>query len=301
MQANLKHHLALQLIVIIAGFTGILGDLISVPAEQVTFFRTLIAFISLVPLSYLVFKAPSLSWRDILILLGIGIIVGLHWFTFFYSIKCSTVSIAVICLATTTLFMSLIEPIIFKRKVSLSEVLLGLCIIVGMIIIYGFESDQIEGIIYGVVSAFLATIFTALNAKNVRRIKPVSITQIEMAGACLTMFLILVFQGGVNSTLLDVSWSDWIYLLVLGIVCTSFAFIMSVWVMNYISPFTVSISYNLEPIYTMLLALLIGWFSGTTKEHMTGGFYLGSGIILLAVFTNAWMKKRQKSVRKIGE
>lgn len=296
MTNNLKYYLLLQLVVLIAGFTGILGDLITLPAEHVTFYRTAIAVISLFPFLFFLKGQNRLRFKQIIILLGTGVIVGLHWFTFFYSIKCSSISIAVICLATATLFMAFIEPIVRKRSIRKSELILSIIIIIGMVLIYGYESDQIEGIIFGVMSAFLATLFTAFNGNFIRTMPSIKITFYEMIGACFTMTFILYYQNNLNSEFLNLDIANTIYLLILGIICTSLAFILSVYVMKRLSPFTVSISLNLEPIYTIIIALIIDWYTGTTKEQMSLGFYFGGSIILTAIFINAILKKRAKSI-----
>ena len=165
-----------------------------------------------------------------------------------------------------------------------------------MILIYSYESHQVEGIIYGVVSAFLATLFTAINGKFVKSISSFAITKYEMIGACLTMFIVLLLQGSVDKYFFYLDGMDWIYLLVLGIICTSLAFILSVWVMKQVSPFTVSISLNMEPVYTILIVLIIDWYLGTEKEHMSFGFYIGGIIILMAIFVNAYLKRERKSI-----
>lgn len=295
---KLKYHLVLQFVVIIAGFTGILGDWISISAEKVTFYRTLIAVACLFPLALWI-KKPAVEFKLILYFLGIGVVVGFHWFTFFYSIKVSTISIAVICLSTSSLFMAFLEPIIFKRSIRPAEILLSVFIIFGMLLIFSFESDQVEGIIFGVISAFLASLFTVFNGKFVKKVPSLTITKYEMAGACLTMLAALFFNGDINMALVTLSADDWLYLVFLGVICTGLAFMLSVWVMEQVAPFTVSISYNLEPIYTIILALGIDWYYGTTKEHMSEGFYTGGGIILAAVFINALLKRKRMLKSKI--
>ncbi len=293
MSSLLRYHILLQLVVLIAGFTGILGDLIELPAEKVTFFRTAIASLSLIPILIIGAKSGKISASKISKLLLTGIIVGLHWYTFFHSIKVSTVSIAVICMSTATFFMAFIEPLILKRQVLKSEIVLSVFIIVGMILIYGYESNYFEGIFYGVLSALLATIFTALNAKHVENTSSTKITFYEMLGACITMFITILITEPFTYSTFEITNMDLVYLLILGIICTSFAFLLSVYVMKKLSPFTVSISLNLEPIYTILMVLFIDWYMGTENEKMSLGFYLGGTLILSTIFINAYLKKKK--------
>ena len=281
------------MIVLIWGFTGILGDQISVSADYITFYRMSIAFASLLLIAIFIKKTERVGTKTILILLGTGSIIGLHWFTFFHAIKLSTVSVGVVCMSTATLFTSIIEPIIFKRKFLPSELILSLFIIAGIIIIFGFEASYSTGIIVGITSAFLASTFTVINGKMVEKIPSFKITLYEMLGGALTLMCILIFNNKMTLEGLEVTSLDWVYLLILGILCTTVAFLVSVWVMKYLTPFTVSMSLNLEPIYTIILALVIGYFTDSSKEVMSIEFYLGGGMILVAIFVNSFLKRKK--------
>jgi len=290
MFAKYKHQLILHLIVLIWGLTGILGDHINLSSSKIVFFRTLIAFVSLLFIGFFIKQSKKLTLAKILKISGVGVIVGLHWFTFFYSIKVSTVSIGVVCMSLTTLFVALIEPIIFKRKISTTEIFISIFILVGIIIIFGFEFKYVEGILVGVLSALMAAVFSVLNGSLIQTVSPFSITKYEMLGAALVSLFIVFLSGGLNSSLLDVSFDDSMSLLFLGLVCTTAAFMISVWVMKFLSPFTVSVSINMEPIYTIIIAVLLA----PEKEKMTLGFYLGGAVIIGAIFTNAYLKRRRK-------
>ena len=212
---------------------------------------------------------------------------------FFYSIKISTVSIAVVCMSLSTLFTSLLEPVLFKRKLAFSEVIISLCILVGIVIIFGFEFTYVEGIIAGLVSALFATIFTVLNGIYIKSYPSFSITKWEMIGACFVSGVGLLSMQQFNSSFFQIGPQNWLYLSTLALVCTTLAFMVSVWVMKHVTPFTVSISVNLEPIYTIMILLLIGYSQGIEKEKMSWGFYLGTIIIIASIFTNAYIKKRK--------
>lgn len=295
MGEKLKYYLILHLIVMIWGITGILGDEISLTAGEITFYRTLISLASLILVGLFIKKKVKITGLQIAMVTGTGVIVGLHWYCFFYSIKMSTVSIGVVCMSSSTLFTSILEPIIFKRKFLFSEFLLSLCIIAGIVIIFGFEAQYYLGICFGLISAYLAALFTVINGRLIKKVSSFNITKYEMLGATITLFFILLFSDRINLNLLDISNTNLFYLSILGIVCTTMAFMVSVWVMKFVTPFTVSMSVNMEPIYTIIIALGLASYRGTNKEQMSGGFYLGASIILISIFANAYLKKRAKN------
>jgi drug/metabolite transporter (DMT)-like permease len=289
MSKNLKYQLILNLIVLIWGITGILGDLIQLSASKIVFFRTLIAFLSLVIIGFFIKKNTVISFKQKLNLLLVGVIVGLHWLTFFYAIKISTISIGVVCMSISTLFTSLLEPIFFKRKIATSEVVLSVFIMIGIIIIFGFEFEYVLGIITGLTSAFLAALFTVLNGKLIRKTPSFYITKYEMFGALLVSFLLIILTGELNENLVNITIKDITLLLVLGLICTSVAFLVSVWVMKHLTPFTVSLSVNMEPVYTIIIAVLLF----PEKEKMSIEFYIGGIIIIGAIILNALLKKNK--------
>ncbi|MFD1550911.1 EamA family transporter [Putridiphycobacter roseus] len=300
----MKYQVILNLIVLIWGLTGILGDFIHLPTNdhgnfeinqvamsfKIVFYRTGIAALSLLLIGVFLKKSRKLSRKEYFILLGIGGVIALHWFAFFFAIKVSTISIGVVCMTLSTLFTSFLEPLIFKRKVRFSEIVISLFIIVGIVIIFGFEFKYVLGITFGIISAFLASLFTVLNGKYVKTISSFKITKIEMIGACMVSGIGLLFMQEWNTGLLVMSKDSFMFLLILSLVCTTFAFLVSVWVMEFVTPFTVSVSINMEPIYTIIIALILY----PNQEKMSLGFYLGGGIILLAIFTNAYLKKNNR-------
>ena len=291
MAGKLKYYVILHIIVLVWGFTGILGDQISVSADYITFFRTGISFASLLLLGFFIKHERAISPKQVISLLLVGGIVGLHWFTFFYAIKVSNVSIGVVCMSSSTLFTSIIEPIVFKRKFLISELVLSIAIIGGIVVIFGFESQYYVGILSGLTSAFLAATFTVVNGKFITQISSFRITKYEMLGGASVLFFILLASGKVHSEMFNIPPTDWLYLSILGIICTTVAFMVSVWVMKHVTPFTVSMSVNMEPIYTILIVLLIDAAQGTQKEQMSAGFYIGASIIIAAIFINGYLKK----------
>ena len=281
------------------GFTGILGKEIDLDANKIVFFRTAIAFISLILLGIFLKKTAKLSRRQLGYVLATGIIVGLHWFTFFQSIKMSTVSVAVVCMSSSTLFTALIEPLIFKRKLLFSEIVLSVFIVIGIGCIIGFEFEYILGIFVGLTSALLASLFNVLNGKFIQTMPAFQITKYEMLGGFLTMTLILTFSGQINLGLFQVQLDDFIYLLILGLICTTAAFLVSVWLMKFLSPFTVSMGINMEPIYAIIIALILDYWRGVNTEQMSVGFYIGTLLIIGSIFLNAYVKKKQLKAVKI--
>ncbi len=283
-----KNLLLLHITVFIWGFTAIFGALISVSAYELVWYRMLIASLSLLIYEYGWNKnRPKLSPKKQLILLGIGGIVALHWFFFYHSIKTSTISVALVCLSSTALFTSFLSPIFNKKaKISIVDLVIGLVIIVGIAFIFSFESQYTEGIIYGLIASFCAAIFTILNEIEVQDLPASTIGLYEMLGGFLLISLYLALTNSQNSYQLAISSSDFWYLILLGTVCTALAYVTGVAVMKELSAYTVVLTTNLEPVYGIVLAVLI--FG--KRELMTAGFYQGAAIILLAVFVYPFVK-----------
>ena len=293
--ARTQSYLTLHLLVLIWGFTAILGKLISIPAVEVVFFRTLIAAIALI-VFILVSKRTfrTSGRRGYQLQLGTGVLIAAHWILFFLSARISNVSVSLAGMATCSLWTAVLEPLYYKKNVKPFEVFLGLLGLVGMIVIFNVAFDYWLGLLLAVISALLASIFTIINAEFVRRGRdPFVITFFEMSGAFLSIvfFLPLYYylQGEVQ---LVPTWNDWMWLGILAIVCTVYAYSISVKLMKDISPFVMNLTVNLEPIYGIILAIIIFGSS----EEMTAGFYVGTALILLAVLSYPvfnWYLKRK--------
>ncbi len=274
------------------GFTGILGKLIHLDAIVIVWFRVWIAFLFLG--AFMIFTKRSLlinSSKMIIKLIIVGLFVGLHWMSFFKAIQLSTASLGILCLATTTLHVTWLEPIIMKRKFSWTEFFLGLLIILGIYFISsGFNPQQYEALIYGLISALLAALFAVYNAQMAEEISTSIITFYEMLAAFIFISFIFLIQGELNAELFNMTISDLLWLLFLGIACTSIAFLVTIEIVKILGTFTVSLSINLEPVYTMVLAVVI------LSEHqlLNSRFYIGSFVIVLVVILNAWIKNIQK-------
>ena len=288
---NLKSYLHLHLIVFIWGFTAILGKLISLDALPLVWFRMLFAvgFIFI----YIKIKKISIaiSKKTLLLFLIAGFIIAMHWFTFFKAIKVSNVSITLACLSTGAFFTSLLEPIFFGKKVVWYEVFFGLIVVFGLYIIFKVEGNYVFGMILALTSAFLSASFAVINSYFVKKYNPTTISFYELAGGVLFLSIMLLFSGSFTVSFFKLSLSDFMYLLILSSICTAYAFIASTAVMKYISPYTVMLTINLEPIYGIILAVIIF----KDNEKMSSEFYIGAAIILATVIINGILKSRIKA------
>ena len=288
---NTKSYLHLHLIVFIWGFTAILGALITLEAMPLVWFRMLFAvFFILVYIKWkkMPIKVPK---KVILKFLVAGLIIALHWFTFFRAIKVSNVSITLACLSTGAFFPSIIEPIFFKKKMVWYEIFFGLIVVFGLTIIFNVEGKYVEGIALALTSAFLSASFAVINSKFVQQYDATVISFYELSGGVLFFSVFLIFLGSFNAEFFKLSLEDFIYLMILSSVCTAYAFIASTAVMKFLSPYTVMLTINLEPIYGIILAVL--WFKD--KEQMSPEFYIGAVIILITVIINGIIKSRAKA------
>jgi drug/metabolite transporter (DMT)-like permease len=291
---NLKSYLLLHFIVFIWGFTAILGALISLDALPLVWWRMSLAVVFI--LIYIKIKKIDLKIpkKTLLAFLFAGLIIALHWLTFFKAIKVSNVSVTLACLSTGAFFTSILEPLLFGKKVVWYEVLFGLVVIAGLYIIFNVEVDYVFGIVLALTSAFLSALFTVINAKYTKIYMPSVISFYELSGGVAFLSIYLLFIDGFTIDFFSLSIEDLGWLILLASVCTAYAFIASVKVMKYLSPYTVMLTINLEPIYGIILALLIF----KDSEHMNPMFYVGAGIILLTVILNGIIKKTKKQETK---
>lgn len=287
---NLKSYLQLHLIVFIWGFTAILGALITLDALPLVWFRMLfaVAFIAIyIYVKKLSLKVPlKILWQ----FLFSGLVIALHWFTFFHAIKISNISITLACLSTGALFASILEPILYGKKIVPYEVFFGLVVVAGLYIIFNVEGNYFWGMITALTSAFLSALFAVINSRLVKSYDATVISFYELSGGVLFFSLLLLFMGSFSVSFFQLSAKNLGYLLVLSSVCTAYAFIASTSVMKFLSPYTVMLTINLEPIYGIILAVLIF----EDKEKMSFEFYIGAVIILLTVLLNAIIKSRKK-------
>ncbi|OWP75219.1 DMT family transporter [Flavobacterium oreochromis] len=286
-------YLHLHFIVFVWGFTAILGALITLEALPLVWFRMSIASIFI--LIYVFFAKISLkiSFQSIIRYLLAGLVIALHWYTFFEAIKVANISITLACLSTGAFFTSILEPIFFKRKIILYEVVLGLMVIIGLYFIFKVEMIYLQGILLALTSAFLSASFSIINGKLAKNDSSTIISFYELLGGVLFFSVFLLCSGSFNYSFFKISMNDLLWMAILSSVCTAYAFIASVQVMKYLSPYTVMLTINLEPIYGIILAL---WVFGD-KEKMNSQFYLGAFIILTTVILNGILKNKSKIKR----
>lgn len=286
----------LHLAVFLWGFTAILGDVISLNAVTLVWWRVLLTSISLLAFVRLGTIMKEVGRKQALIFAGLGCIVALHWVTFYGAIKLANASVGLICLATTALFSSILEPLIVKRKFLWYELALGIFILPGIwLIIDGVDASMTTGVLVGLSSALLVTVFTTYNKLYVDKADPLRITFIELSAGTLFLTPFLPFMpGSFMPTAMD-----WVYLIVLAVLCTTFTNFLFLRALKKLSAFAANLTVNLEPVYGIFLA----YFLLNDAEELTLSFYWGTGLILIAVFGYAGLKRyfRLKGERLAAE
>jgi len=289
MQSRRNALLLLHLTVFIWGFTGILGKLIQQGTFQLVYTRTAIAMATLALAAWWMRKDISPRTPNLKQYLLTSVIITAHWITFYGAIKISTASIAAACLSTSTVFTALMEPFWFKRKTRMYEVVLGIVVVAALVLIFGLETEHRLGIAVATASALFSAWFNVINGVLVKRDNVLRISFYEMAGVVALIGIYLLAIGELPPPLWELPTSDIIYPLLLGIVCTSFAYVAGIVVILQLSPFTVMLTVNLEPVYTIVIALLI-WGA---EEKLHVGSYLGFALILGCLFVNGWLQRRK--------
>ena len=280
---------SLHLMVLILGFTGILGKLISLEAIHLVWYRMGIAFLSLAAFLFIKKQLFSINRKDFIGILGVGALVTIHWLCFFKSIKVSNVSVAVVCMATSSLFSAIIEPILFKRKLLIYEIIMAIIVFIALAFMMGIETQYVTGYFYGITAALFGTLFTLFNAKYIKRVGAAQITMIEMLSGIIIISCWLLFYEDYTVFTSFLSIQDFAYLILLGTLCTAIVFVWMTEIMRHITPYSLIMAINLEPIYSIALAIII--FGN--NEIMSSSFYIGSGIIITVVFLEGYLKNKQ--------
>ena len=296
-----KAFLQLHIAVFLAGFTGILGRLITLNEGLLVWYRLAIASVTMWIVFSLTKKLKRISLKDILSLSGIGFLAALHWVTFYGSIKYSNVSVALVCFSSVGFFTALLEPLIRQTKINWIEVLLGLMVIAGIYIIFNFDPQYKTGIILGVISAILIAIVIILLKKFVARINPETLLTYQLSGGviCLTAVMPFYMQQFPTDYIFP-DLNDWMWLLVLAWLCSVIAFQFSIYALKKLSAFTVNLTFNLEPVYGIFLAFIV------YKENklLSQWFFLGFGIIALSLIIHVvllWKEERKKAAYALTE
>jgi drug/metabolite transporter (DMT)-like permease len=291
MQVN--KFIQLHIIILLWGFTPVLGKFISFGALDLVWYRLAISLVGLLLFMWYLKQPVALGLKSILHLALIGSVVGLHWYFFYHAIKVSNVSVTMAGFSTITLFASLMQPLLMKKKFFWGDFIYGIILVVGLGIIFKFETNQLAGLVYGMLAALTAAFFGVYNGKLIATHGAYKITFYEFLGALVFITLAKIGMDPNGFSLPAVGLSDGIALLILSVLCTIIAFTWSVEILKLFSPLTVIITNNLEPVYGIAFSLFL--FGDT--EYMSSGFYVGAAIILLSVFTYPLIK--QKFVKDI--
>jgi drug/metabolite transporter (DMT)-like permease len=283
--------LLLHFTVFLWGWTGIIGKWVDQGALQIVYIRCAIACAGLFVVALWMRRSLSPRTPDLKNYLLTGLIILVHWTTFYLAIKVGSASVAVACLSTSTFFTAMISPFWSKQRISGFELVLGVVIIGALLLIFGLETRYREGILLGTLSALLSAWFNVVNGRLVQRGDAMRIGFYELLAALVAIGLFLAWKGDLPLPVWKMPAHDMIGHLVLGLVCTTFAFTAGIHVLKQLSPFTVILTVNLEPVYTILIALLL-W---PTSERMHPGSYLGIALILACISLNGWWQRRMNA------
>jgi len=285
-----KAFLQLHFAVFLAGFTGVLGRLITLNEGWLVWYRLLISAVTMWIVFSLAKKLQRVSIKNILKLSGIGFLSALHWVSFYGAIKYANVSVALVCFSATGFFTALFEPFFSKKKISGIEVLLGLMVIAGIYIIFHFDPKYKTGIILGVICAILLAVVMILIRQFVHTINSQTILTYQLSGGFMALsFFMPFYQKAFPTAYIFPRFSDWMWLLVLAWFCSVLAFQFSVNALQKLTAFTVNLSFNLEPVYGILLA----FFVYHENDELNWSFFLGLSLIVLALFLQMWRIWRQ--------
>lgn len=289
-----KAFLQLHLSVFLAGFTGILGKLITLNEGLLVWYRLLITSVSLLILFRVQGRLRKLPWKDILPIGSTGVVIALHWLFFYGSIKYSNVSIGVICFSLTSLFTAIFDPLINRRRFDMAEMLLSLLTLFGILLIFHFDTQYRTGIILGVISSMFAALFTVFNKRLIRRFDTYTITFYELSTGfvVLTALMPLYIFYFPSASLLPGP-KDIIYLLLLSWFCTILMYLLNMSALKKISAFTVNLCFNLEPVYSIILAFMLF----DESKMLNTAFYGGLGCIILSVGLQMFRVSRSKELQ----
>ena len=286
-----KAFLQLHLAVFLAGFTGILGRLITLNEGLLVWYRLMFSSATMWLLYLLMKRIQRISAIDMLRITGIGFMAAMHWVTFYGAIKYANVSVALVCFSSVGFFTALFEPLVLKRRLDKTELLLGIFVMLGIYIIFQFDSAYKTGIIVGLISAMLGSLFPICNKILLQRINVETLMTYELTGGFLILSALLPFYLRYFPT--PVFWPDWqnfLWLLVLSWICSVWAFRLSASALKKLSAFTVNLTYNLEPLYGIILAFVVYH----ENKYLSQWFYIGFALILLVLFVHILLLRKQE-------
>ena len=287
-----KSLIHLHFLIFLWGFTSIFGVLITLDPILIVWFRLLIAAILIFVFLFLIYKdSLRLSNSSFFNFFIGGLLISIHWYLFFYSIKISSISLTLSILSTASLMTSFLEPVFYKRPFRIHELVFGLIAVVGLVLIFGIQHENYFAILISLICTLLSVLFSILNGYLIKNHSSFQISFYEILfGLIITSFIIL-FSDIQFPSLISIKFTDWIYIFILGSLCTAYAFVASTYILKFISPYTMMMSLNLEPIYGIIFSLII--FG--EKEYMSIQFYIGAGIIFLGVIGNILYKYKKIS------
>lgn len=285
-----RAYLELHFAVFLFGFTAILGGLIQLTAIILVWWRISITCLAIIGYGNIFNRIKALPRGVVFRLIGIGFIVAVHWLAFFGAVKLANASVALVTFATTTFQAALLEPLLTKKPIKGYEMMLGVVIVPAMAFVVGsLPASMNLGLIVGLISACLAVIFSILNKQMIEKADPLSITFLNLSGGWILLTCLLPFYLMTDKTaqFMPVSW-DWIYLLILALLCTNLGYILSIRSLRYLSAFAANLTINLEPIYGIILA----WLILKENKQMTTTFYVGASLIIVSVLSYPFFKRR---------
>jgi drug/metabolite transporter (DMT)-like permease len=286
-----KAFLQLHAAVFLAGFTGILGRLISMNEGMIVWYRLLLTSITMWILFVAMKKVRKIPFKDILKISAVGFIAALHWVTFYGSIKYSNVSVALVCFSSISFFTALFEPLIIRKKMNWTELLLGMITISGIYIIFHFDDQYKTGIVVGLISAVLASLFPVFNRQFLQRTNVETMLTWQQTGGLIALSAILPFYlWQFPADQFIPGWYDLTWLLVLALFCSVLAFQLSGYALKRLSAFTVNLTYNLEPVYGILLAFIVF----KENQFLSKWFYYGFGVIAFALIAHIFLLIREE-------
>jgi len=288
---NTKSLVHLHFLIFLWGFTSILGALIDLDSMPIVWYRMTIAS-ALIAVYFLLFSPKSFQLHKGALkyyMLG-GLLISVHWVLFFYAIKISSISLTLSILSSASLMTSILEPLIYKRPFRLYEIFFGLFVIFGLYLIFGVQKENLEGIVVALICTLLSVLFSLLNGKLIQHYPANNISFYQLLTGAIVISFAILFNVENPASLIQLSWDDLLWLLLLSSVCTAYATIGSVVILKHVTPFTMMLSLNLEPVYGILFSL---WIFGE-QELMSTQFYIGVLIILGGVVGNGIYKRQLK-------
>lgn len=296
---SLFSYLKLHFLVAVWSLTAIIGAIVSVSPVALVFYRTLFSAVVLLLFLYFRKNLSRIDGRSLMVLFGVGALLALHWMLFFASARLSNVSVSLAGMSTASLWTSILEPLVYGKRIKPRDVFFGLIAMLGLYIIFKFEFNHFAGLVTSLLAALVASLFVVANSRLVKRYDPVVITAYEMTGAAVfslaALAVYLLSPWGKGTPFIPLS-ADWPYIVVLTLVCTVYGYSLAASLMKQFTAFMMNLTVNLEPIYGIALAV----FLFGEQEKMTQGFYLGTGIILVSVLLYpVWVRfeKRRDSLK----